>query len=78
LLGPPETGLDKWIVGSGQDVAMVGTSYDPRHPPEAVLEASHNTFWSTTGMFPQALIIGFKEEVKIAEIKTTTRNGESM
>lgn len=41
-----------------------------------MLDGSHNSFWASTGLFPQELIIGFKEEIKISEIKTTSRNGE--
>ncbi len=29
-------------------------------------------FWSTTGMYPQEIVIALKEEMRVAEIKTVT------
>eukprot|EP00727_Mastigamoeba_balamuthi_P013192 m51a1_g8496 hypothetical protein (657) ;mRNA; f:30610-34281 len=66
--------LERWVQQSPHDVDVVATSFDDRHPPVSVTEQSHNTFWSSTGMFPQVLVMAFKEEIRVAEIKTTTRN----
>ena len=76
----PESPLDKWMNASGKEVEAVGSSHcdEGMYPAMAVLDGSHNSFWMPTGMYPQELIIGFKEEVKISEIKTTTRNVRTM
>ncbi len=30
---------------------------------------STSSFWSTTGIFPQEIILGLKEEMRVAEVK---------
>lgn len=72
------TALDKWMTSCGSNVDVVATSFDERHPATHVLDSSHNTFFATTGMFPQEFIIGLKEETRILEVKTTTKNVKKM
>ena len=36
---------------------LFGTSSDSRHPAEHAVDGKPNTFWSTTGMFPQELVL---------------------
>jgi len=53
---------------------VFASSWDPSHPPEAVIDGSENTFWSTTGMYPQELIITFDSNVTVASVSTKSFN----
>eukprot|EP00163_Fabomonas_tropica_P027139 TRINITY_DN5147_c0_g2_i1.p1 TRINITY_DN5147_c0_g2~~TRINITY_DN5147_c0_g2_i1.p1 ORF type:complete len:135 (+),score=18.48 TRINITY_DN5147_c0_g2_i1:290-694(+) len=58
---------------SGAKVVMA-TSFDPKHPPAAVIDGKENSFWMTTGMFPQEIVIGFPSVVNMSKVKLVTRN----
>ncbi|XP_065594760.1 intraflagellar transport protein 25 homolog [Cyrtonyx montezumae] len=49
-------------------VLLVATSSDPEHPARNVADGRSDTFWTTTGMFPQEFIIGFPERVTISRM----------
>ncbi|OQS04556.1 hypothetical protein THRCLA_03223 [Thraustotheca clavata] len=51
---------------------VVSPSQDPLHPPTAVLEASMQSQWMSTGMFPQLLKLTMRETVYIASIEVTS------
>jgi heat shock protein beta-11 len=53
------------------------TSFDCDHPPTNTLE-SNNTFWVTTGLFPQEIVDQFKKPAQITRITTTTGKVRSM
>ncbi|KAI9347781.1 hypothetical protein DFJ73DRAFT_836345 [Zopfochytrium polystomum] len=48
-------------------VAMV-TSGDPRFPPENILDGSVKTFWASTGLFPQELILTFASPTMVKKV----------
>mmetsp|Transcript_5739 Transcript_5739/g.20593 ORF Transcript_5739/g.20593 Transcript_5739/m.20593 type:complete len:139 (-) Transcript_5739:2067-2483(-) len=58
---------------SGAEV-IAATSFDPAHPSHAVIDEDETTFWSTTGCFPQEVIIKFPAPVFITKVKTMTTN----
>ncbi|XP_067377775.1 intraflagellar transport protein 25 homolog isoform X2 [Channa argus] len=47
---------------------VVATSSDENHPPENIIDGNTNTFWMSTGMFPQEFIIRFGEPTKISAV----------
>mmetsp|Transcript_43322 Transcript_43322/g.70305 ORF Transcript_43322/g.70305 Transcript_43322/m.70305 type:complete len:139 (-) Transcript_43322:97-513(-) len=51
---------------------IVATSFDDRHPPESIVDGRDDTFWSTTGLFPQEFIVSFNSPVQISRIRTVT------
>ncbi|CAN8217215.1 unnamed protein product [Coccothraustes coccothraustes] len=57
-----------WCRSSAGAVLVLATSSDAEHPAESVADGSSKTFWTTTGMFPQELIIGFPKCVKISKV----------
>ena len=59
---------------SGAQICMA-SSTDPSHPAEHIIDGKESTFWTTTGLYPQEVIIGFGRPVSIRTIKTNTRNG---
>ena len=60
---------------------VCGSSCDPRHPPHNVADEKEGTFWMTTGMFPQMLVVRLVNNrnndapVDIEMIRTSTTNG---
>jgi heat shock protein beta-11 len=53
------------------------TSFDVNHPPSNVLDPS-DTFWVTTGLYPQEIVLQFKNPAQITRITTTTGKVRSM
>ncbi|KAJ8006180.1 hypothetical protein DPEC_G00125560 [Dallia pectoralis] len=45
---------------------VLATSSDEKHPPENIIDGNTETFWISTGMFPQEFIIRFAESRKIS------------
>ncbi|KAJ1635634.1 galactose-binding domain-like protein [Pavlovales sp. CCMP2436] len=48
--------------------ASIATSWDGSHPPENVLDGSESTFWVTTGMFPQELVITLGANADVSRV----------
>ncbi|XP_061200756.1 intraflagellar transport protein 25 homolog [Neopsephotus bourkii] len=57
-----------WCLSSAGAALVLATSSDEQHPAESVVDGNSETFWTTTGMFPQELIIGFPKRVKISKV----------
>ncbi|XP_041792695.1 intraflagellar transport protein 25 homolog [Chelmon rostratus] len=53
---------------------VVATSSDENHPPENITDGNTNTFWMSTGMFPQEFIIRFPEPTKISSVTVDSYN----
>ncbi|XP_054835670.1 intraflagellar transport protein 25 homolog isoform X1 [Eublepharis macularius] len=51
----------------GADV-ILATSSDEKYPPENIIDGRPETFWTTTGMFPQEFIICFHKCVIISKL----------
>lgn len=45
---------------SGASV-LSASSFDLKHPPSSVIDGEYNTFWLTTGAFPQEIVIQLGE-----------------
>ncbi|XP_028401137.1 intraflagellar transport protein 25 homolog [Dendronephthya gigantea] len=61
------------LVKRGARISL-STAYDEKYPPENIIDGNKNTFWSTTGMFPQEFVISFPSTVEIDAIKMTCSN----
>ncbi|XP_055498217.1 intraflagellar transport protein 25 homolog isoform X2 [Leucoraja erinacea] len=55
---------------------VLATSGDEKHPPENIVDGNTETFWITTGMFPQEFILRFPELIKISCVKIHCYNGK--
>ena len=50
---------------------LMTTSKDPRYPELNMVDGNMDTFWTTTGMFPQEVLVGFQERtVSLSRLKT--------
>uniref|UniRef100_A0A8D0DXR5 Intraflagellar transport protein 25 homolog n=1 Tax=Salvator merianae TaxID=96440 RepID=A0A8D0DXR5_SALMN len=58
---------DHCLRSEGADV-ILATSSDEKYPPENIIDGRSETFWTTTGMFPQEFIICFHKCVTISKI----------
>ena len=54
------------------------TSFDVDHPPSNVVDNDETTFWMTTGLFPQEIVLHFKNPAQITRITTIMGNVRSL
>ncbi|XP_073936165.1 intraflagellar transport protein 25 homolog isoform X4 [Castor canadensis] len=59
--------IDLCLSSEGAEV-ILATSSDEKHPPENIIDGNPETFWTTTGMFPQEFIICFHKHIKIEKL----------
>lgn len=59
--------VDLCLSSEGTEV-ILATSSDEKHPPENIIDGQPDTFWTTTGMFPQEFMIRFHKNVKIEKL----------
>ncbi|XP_053775917.1 intraflagellar transport protein 25 homolog isoform X1 [Desmodus rotundus] len=59
--------VDLCLSSEGAEV-ILATSSDEKHPPENMIDGNPETFWTTTGMFPQEFIICFHKHIKIEKL----------
>jgi hypothetical protein len=52
------------------------TCTDERHPASAILDGNDKSFWYTTGLFPQEVVIAFTKEVSPANLVVVSRHGQ--
>lgn len=57
---------------------VMATCHDERHPPEQMLDGKDNTFWMTTGMFPQEFVVRLESSIKVSKITTLSMNGRRL
>jgi len=50
------------------------TCTDERHPAATVIDGDAKTFWYTTGLFPQEVVIAFNKEVIPANVHIVSRH----
>ncbi|XP_070602070.1 intraflagellar transport protein 25 homolog isoform X2 [Erythrolamprus reginae] len=55
------------LSSEGADV-ILATSSDEMYPAENIIDGRSETFWTTTGMFPQEFIISFHKCVTISKL----------
>lgn len=65
--------LDVSLAQSGASVTLA-TSNDEDFPPENIIDGKTDTFWATTGQFPQEFVISFKSMINIAKISILCYN----
>ncbi|XP_028433600.1 intraflagellar transport protein 25 homolog [Perca flavescens] len=65
--------IDSSLSSLGAKV-VVASSGDENHPPENITDGNTNTFWMSTGMFPQEFIIRFAEPTTISAVTVDSYN----
>ncbi|XP_006002611.1 intraflagellar transport protein 25 homolog [Latimeria chalumnae] len=65
-------------LSSAGSKVVLATSSDEKYPPENIIDGQPETFWTTTGMFPQEFIISFTNLVKIATVTVQSYNVQSL
>uniref|UniRef100_A0A8D3A5I7 Heat shock protein, alpha-crystallin-related, b11 n=1 Tax=Scophthalmus maximus TaxID=52904 RepID=A0A8D3A5I7_SCOMX len=53
---------------------VVASSGDENHPPENITDGSTETFWMSTGMFPQEFIVRFAEATTMSAVTVDSYN----
>ncbi|XP_068461034.1 intraflagellar transport protein 25 homolog [Clinocottus analis] len=65
--------IDSSLSSAGAKV-VVASSNDENHPPENITDGNTNTFWMSTGMFPQEVIIRFAESSQVSAVTVDSYN----
>jgi heat shock protein beta-11 len=50
-------------------LARAATSWDSSHPPDNVLDGDERTFWATTGMFPQEIVVTLGAVSDVSQVR---------
>ncbi|XP_029296494.1 intraflagellar transport protein 25 homolog [Cottoperca gobio] len=65
--------IDSSLSSLGAKV-VVAASSDENHPPENITDGNTNTFWMSTGMFPQEFILRFAEPTNVSAVTVDSYN----
>ncbi|XP_067678066.1 intraflagellar transport protein 25 homolog [Haliotis asinina] len=57
---------------------LLASSSDDKHPPENVIDGNPETFWTTTGMFPQEFIVKFSSVMNMTRLSFSSFNVKKM
>ncbi|XP_041359177.1 intraflagellar transport protein 25 homolog [Gigantopelta aegis] len=69
--------FDVALASAGASV-ILATSSDDKYPPENMLDGNTETFWTTTGLFPQEFIIKFETVMTIEKVHISSYNVRKM
>ncbi|CAD5123519.1 DgyrCDS11858 [Dimorphilus gyrociliatus] len=56
------------LASSGAQVSLASSS-DEKHQPDCIIDGSPNSFWASTGLFPQELVVSFQGLMSVSSIK---------
>ncbi|XP_054466844.1 intraflagellar transport protein 25 homolog [Anoplopoma fimbria] len=62
------------MIDSSLSSVVVSSSGDESHPPENITDGNSDTFWISTGMFPQEFIIRFAESTQVSAVTVDSYN----
>lgn len=65
--------FDVALKSAGAQVVLA-TSSDGNHPPENIIDGDQETFWASTGLFPQEFIVTFSSMMSIQRIEIACFN----
>ncbi|XP_053726772.1 intraflagellar transport protein 25 homolog [Synchiropus splendidus] len=65
--------LDSAMASLGAKVVAT-TSSDENHPPENIIDGNSKTFWMSTGLFPQEIIIRLAEPTNTSKVTVDSYN----
>ncbi len=68
---------DNASLAAGASIVMA-TSNDPSNPAQNILDGSDQTFWASTGLFPQEIIISLPAKVPVERFTLSARNAKNV
>ncbi|KAJ8285358.1 hypothetical protein GJAV_G00025930 [Gymnothorax javanicus] len=69
--------VDVALRSSGTQVILAASS-DENYPPENIIDGNSETFWISTGMFPQEFILRFAEAEKMSLVTIHSYNVKNL
>uniref|UniRef100_UPI00398EE7BC intraflagellar transport protein 25 homolog isoform X2 n=1 Tax=Pristiophorus japonicus TaxID=55135 RepID=UPI00398EE7BC len=75
--GEADMKRDFGLAAAGTQLVLAASG-DEKHPPENIIDGNTETFWITTGMFPQEFILSFANLIKISSVKIHCYNVRSL
>ena len=61
-------------LGSAGATVSLASSSDSKFAPENIIDGKSDTFWLTTGMFPQEFVVTFASAMTVNSVKLTCHN----
>ncbi|KAF6023621.1 HSPB11 [Bugula neritina] len=61
-------------LGSAGTTVSLASSSDSNFPPENIIDGKLDTFWLTTGMFPQEFVLSFTSTMAVNNVKLNCHN----
>jgi heat shock protein beta-11 len=65
-------------VESAGGIVSLATAHDERFPPENIIDGKTETFWMSTGLFPQEFIITFGSLMSVSLVRVQSTNVRKM
>jgi heat shock protein beta-11 len=65
--------MDCGTAAAGASI-MMATSNDPDHPASCIIDGARDTFWLSTGMFPQEIVVALPAKVGVTRVGLTCKN----
>ncbi|XP_063410633.1 intraflagellar transport protein 25 homolog [Mytilus trossulus] len=65
--------FDVALKSAGAQVVLA-TSSDDKYPPENIIDGDSETFWTTTGLFPQEFVIKFTSMMNMSKVELASCN----
>eukprot|EP00753_Platysulcus_tardus_P015080 PLAT4764.1.p1 GENE.PLAT4764.1~~PLAT4764.1.p1 ORF type:complete len:141 (+),score=46.60 PLAT4764.1:86-508(+) len=56
-------------LAAGSASLVSSSCFDERHPPSAVVDGSDESFWMTSGMFPQELVLQLAQRSELRRVE---------
>lgn len=53
---------------------IFSTSYDDKYPPSNVLNSNNSMFWTSTGLYPQELVVSLRQPKPLRELEIISNN----
>merc|ERR1719247_3918239 len=75
--GYPQVYIHRRARRSGGKVLMV-SSLDEEHPGDLAIDGNDASFWISTGLYPQELLLELGQQARISSIKLSTTNVKSV
>ncbi|KAK3089811.1 hypothetical protein FSP39_006708 [Pinctada imbricata] len=65
--------FDVALKSAGASVVLASSS-DEKYPPENIIDGNSDTFWSSTGLFPQEVVITYTSMMRMSRIEIACYN----
>mmetsp|Transcript_393 Transcript_393/g.626 ORF Transcript_393/g.626 Transcript_393/m.626 type:complete len:135 (-) Transcript_393:149-553(-) len=66
--------MTDWALKSNGGKVLMTTSLDERYPPENMLDGHEQSYWISTGLYPQEVLVELGQKATLRSVKITGTN----